>query len=386
VNVFVPFLFCHVFTPLGKATLLQEKSQWSRGFSDCFGEGDRLSLSLNFLSSHGKARSGLQSDKNPIQLWEKEQEDQAKMQELGWIWVNGELVKWQEAKTHVLTHALHYGTAVFEGIRCYKTVKGPAVFRLYEHIRRLFDSAHIIKMCLPYTPEEVKQATLQVIQANGVEECYIRPLAFRGYGEMGIDPSRCEVDFVIAVWCWGAYMGDKALREGVRAKISSYARSYINSSSPRAKTSANYLNSVLAKLEAKELGYDEAILLDVNGFVAEGSGENIFYVKNGVIFTPHPYAILLGITRDAVMQIAWGLGLEVRETLVTRDDLYLADEAFFTGTAAEITPLVEIDGRKIGDGKPGPITRRLQETFFRVVRGEEPAYEGWLTYVKGGEV
>lgn len=304
------------------------------------------------------------------------------MQELEWIWVNGKLVRWQEAKTHVLTHALHYGTAVFEGIRCYKTSQGPAVFRLDEHIRRLFDSAHIIRMCLPYTQEEVKKATLSVIRANNVEECYIRPLAFRGYGEMGVDPTRCEVDFVIAVWCWGAYMGEKALREGVRAKISSYARSYINSSSPRAKTSANYLNSALAKMEAKELGYDEAILLDVNGFVAEGSGENIFYVKNGILYTPHPYSILLGITRDSVIRIAKNLGLEVQETLVTRDDLYLADEAFFTGTAAEITPIVEIDGRMVGTGKPGEVTRRLQEVFFRVVRGEEPGYERWLSYVK----
>lgn len=304
------------------------------------------------------------------------------MQELEWIWINGELVRWSEAKTHVLTHALHYGTAAFEGIRCYKTSKGPAVFRLNEHVRRLFDSAHLIKMCLPYTEKEIKEATLAVIRANTVEECYIRPLAFRGYGEMGVDPTNCQVDCIIAVWQWGAYMGEKALREGVRAKVSSYTRSHINSTSPRAKVSANYLNSALAKMEAKELGYDEAILLDVNGFVAEGSGENIFYVKNGVICTPHPYAILLGITRDAVIQIATGLGLVVRETLVTRDDLYLADEAFFTGTAAEITPIVEIDGRTVGKGKPGEITRRLQEVFFRVVRGEEPGYEHWLTYVK----
>ncbi|MGQ9474023.1 MAG: branched-chain amino acid transaminase [Candidatus Caldatribacteriaceae bacterium] len=304
------------------------------------------------------------------------------MQELEWIWVNGKLVRWQEAKTHVLTHALHYGTAVFEGIRCYKTLRGSAVFRLNEHIQRLFDSAHIIRMCLPYSQEEVKEATLSVIRANKVEECYIRPLAFRGYGEMGIDPTKCGVDFVIAAWCWGAYMGDKALREGVRAKISSYARSYINSSSPKAKTSANYLNSALAKMEAKELGYDEAILLDLNGFVAEGSGENIFYVKNGIVYTPHPYSILLGITRDSVIQIATNLGFTVKETLATRDDLYLADEAFFTGTAAEITPIVEIDGRKIGTGKPGRITQQLQEVFFRVVRGEEKGYESWLSYVE----
>jgi branched-chain amino acid aminotransferase len=304
------------------------------------------------------------------------------MQELEWIWVNGELVKWQEAKIHVLTHALHYGTAVFEGIRCYKTSRGPAVFRLDEHIQRLFDSAHIIKMCLPYSKEEVKEATLAVIRANQVEECYIRPIAFRGYGEMGVDPTRCAVYFAIAVWCWGAYRGEKALREGVRAKVSSYVRNFINSSSLRAKVSGNYLNSALAKMEAKELGYDEAILLDVHGFVSEGSGENIFYVKNGILYTPHPYSILLGITRDSVIQIAERLGIVVRETLVTRDDLYLADEAFFTGTAAEITPIVEVDGRTVGSGKPGDVTRRLQDVFFRVVRGEEPGYESWLSYVK----
>ncbi|MCS7242005.1 MAG: branched-chain-amino-acid transaminase [Candidatus Caldatribacterium sp.] len=303
------------------------------------------------------------------------------MQELRLIWRNGKLVDWKEATTHVLTHALHYGTAVFEGIRCYKTKKGPAVFRLKEHVRRLFDSARIIKMTIPYTPREIEEAILATIRANEVEECYIRPVVFRGYGEMGVDPSRCEVDCAIAVWCWGAYMGDKALREGIRAKISSYVRIYVNSGSPRAKTSANYLNSALAKMEAKELGYDEAILLDAYGFVAEGSGENIFYVKDGVLYTPHPYSILLGITRDTVMRLAGDLGIPVRETFCTRDDLYLADEAFFTGTAAEITPIVEIDGRYIGDGKPGPLTRKLQEVFFRVVRGEEAKYEHWLTYV-----
>lgn len=303
------------------------------------------------------------------------------MQELRLIWRNGKLVDWKEATTHVLTHALHYGTAVFEGIRCYKTRKGPAVFRLKEHVQRLFDSAHIIRMPIPYTHREIAEAVLETIRANEVEECYIRPVVFRGYGEMGVDPSRCAVDCAIAVWCWGAYMGDQALRNGVRAKISSYVRVHVNSGSPRAKTSANYLNSALAKMEAKELGYDEAILLDAHGFVAEGSGENIFYVKHGVLYTPHPYAILLGITRDTVMHLAQDLGIPVRETLCTRDDLYLADEAFFTGTAAEITPIVEIDGRRIGDGKPGPLTRKLQEVFFRVVRGEEPKYEHWLTYI-----
>jgi len=255
------------------------------------------------------------------------------------------------------------------------------VFRLGDHIQRLFDSARIIKMCIPYSQKELYQATLETIRRNQVEECYIRPLVFRGYGEMGVDPTSCEVISAIAVWRWGAYMGEKGLKHGIRAKISSYTRNSMNASSPRAKTSANYLNSALAKTEAKELGYDEAILLDMHGFVSEGSGENIFMVKKGVLYTPHPYSILLGITRDTVIRLALDLEYDVRETHCTRDDHYLADEAFFTGTAAEITPIVEVDGRPIGDGKPGPVTRQLQEIFFRVIRGEEAAYIDWLDYV-----
>jgi branched-chain amino acid aminotransferase len=303
------------------------------------------------------------------------------MQELSSIWLNGKIVDWKDATTHVLTHALHYGTSVFEGIRCYKTIQGSAVFRLGDHIQRLFDSARIIKMCIPYSQKELYQATLETIRRNQVEECYIRPLVFRGYGEMGVDPTSCEVISAIAVWRWGAYMGEKGLKHGIRAKISSYTRNSMNASSPRAKTSANYLNSALAKTEAKELGYDEAILLDMHGFVSEGSGENIFMVKKGVLYTPHPYSILLGITRDTVIRLALDLEYDVRETHCTRDDLYLADEAFFTGTAAEITPIVEVDGRPIGDGKPGPVTRQLQEIFFRVIRGEEAAYIDWLDYI-----
>jgi len=303
------------------------------------------------------------------------------MQELSSIWLNGKIVDWKDATTHVLTHALHYGTSVFEGIRCYKTIQGSAVFRLGDHIQRLFDSARIIKMSIPYSQKELYQATLETIRRNQVEECYIRPLVFRGYGEMGVDPTSCEVISAIAVWRWGAYMGEKGLKHGIRAKISSYTRNSMNASSPRAKTSANYLNSALAKTEAKELGYDEAILLDMQGFVSEGSGENIFMVKKGVLYTPHPYSILLGITRDTVIRLALDLEYDVRETHCTRDDLYLADEAFFTGTAAEITPIVEVDGRPIGDGKPGPVTRQLQEIFFRVIRGEEATYIDWLDYV-----
>ncbi len=303
------------------------------------------------------------------------------MQELASIWLNGKKVDWKDATTHVLTHALHYGTAVFEGIRCYKTDQGSAVFRLGDHIERLFDSARIIKMAIPYGKKEFYQACLDTIRWNKVDECYIRPLVFRGYGEMGVDPTTCDVFAAIAVWRWGAYMGEKGIQHGIRAKISSYTRNSMNASSPRAKTSANYLNSALAKAEAKELGYDEAILLDMHGFVSEGSGENIFLVKKGVICTPHPYSILLGITRDTVIRLALDLEYDVRETHCTRDDLYLADEAFFTGTAAEITPIIEVDGRPIGDGKPGPVTRQLQELFFRVVHGKEEAYQDWLDLV-----
>lgn len=303
------------------------------------------------------------------------------MQELELIWINGEMIKWNEARLHVLTHALHYGTAVFEGIRCYKTAEGPAVFRLKEHVRRLFDSASIIRLGIPYAQGEVERSILETIRINRVEECYIRPIAFRGYGKMGVDPTECVVDLVIGVWVWGAYMGDQGLKEGIRAKISSYARNSINTSSPRAKTSANYLNASLAKMEATELGFDEAIMLDLHGFVSEGSGENIFYIKDEVIYTPHPYSILMGITRHSVMTIARDLGYSVQETLATRDDLYLADEAFFTGTAAEITPIREIDGRPVGRGRPGPITQRLQDIFFRIVQGEEEAYRKWLTPV-----
>ncbi|MDK2897366.1 MAG: branched-chain amino acid aminotransferase [Candidatus Atribacteria bacterium] len=303
------------------------------------------------------------------------------MQELEWIWMNGQKMPWKEATTHVLTHALHYGTGVFEGIRCYDTIRGPAVFRLHDHLLRLFDSAKVVRMEIPYTIDQLTQASLELIVANRVKECYIRPLAFRGYGEMGVDPTNCKVDCVIAAWQWGKYMGEKGIKEGIRAKISSYTRTYINSASPRAKTTANYLNSALAKVEARDLGYDEAILLDSNGFLSEGSGENLFLVKNGVILTPHPYSILLGITRGSVIEIARQLGLEVQETLCTRDDLYLADEAFFTGTAAEITPIVEVDSRVIGDGKPGEITKKLQNAFFEIVKGDNPDYDKWLTYV-----
>jgi len=302
------------------------------------------------------------------------------IQEVEKIWMNGSLVDWKDAKIHVLTHALHYGSGVFEGIRCYKTAKGPAVFRLREHIDRLEDSAKIYMKALPYTTDQICAATKQLIKANKLEECYIRPIIYRGYGEMGLDPTRSKVDVAIAAWVWGTYLGEEGLKNGIRAKISSFQRISPNILPSSAKATGQYINSILAKLEASDVGYDEAIMLDNRGFVSEGPGENIFMVKNGVICTPPEHAsVLLGITRDSVMQIAADMGYEVREIDLTRGNLYLADEAFFTGTAAEITPIRNIDGREIG--KPGPITKRIQEKYFDVVHGKDKKYEKWLEYV-----
>ena len=297
------------------------------------------------------------------------------------IWMNGSLVNWKDAKIHVLTHALHYGSGVFEGIRCYKTAKGPAVFRLREHMDRLEDSAKIYMKSIQYTTEQLCEATRQLIKANKLEECYIRPIIYRGYGEMGLDPTKSKVDVAIAAWVWGTYLGEEGLKNGIRAKISSFQRISPNILPSSAKATGQYINSILAKLEATDVGYDEAIMLDNRGFVSEGPGENIFMVKNGVIYTPPEHAsVLLGITRDSVMEIAADMGYEVKETDLTRGNLYLADEAFFTGTAAEITPIRNIDGRVIG--KPGPITKRIQEKYFDVVRGKDRKYEKWLEYIR----
>ena len=302
------------------------------------------------------------------------------IQEVDKIWMNGELVDWKEAKIHVLTHALHYGSAVFEGIRCYKTVDGPAVFRLEEHIDRLFDSAKIYFMELPYSPEELRTATKEMIKANGLEECYIRPIAFRGYGEMGLSPLQSPVDVAIAVWPWGAYLGEEGLKNGIRANISSFERISPNSLPPLAKATGQYLNSIMAKIECLRAGFDEAILMDYRGFVSEGPGENIFMVKDGIIYTPSEHAsILKGITRDSVMKIAEDMGHKVVEIDINRDALYLADEAFFTGTAVELTPIREIDGYTIG--KPGEITKKLQDKFFEITRGNDKNYNAWLDFV-----
>jgi branched-chain amino acid aminotransferase len=299
------------------------------------------------------------------------------------IWMNGSFVKWDEANVHILTHSLHYGTAVFEGIRCYKTDNGSAVFRLREHVNRLFDSAQICHMEMPFTREAVTDAILETIRVNRIEACYIRPLAYIGYGAMGIYPKENPISLSIAVWPWGSYLGEEGLKNGIRVKISSFTRPHVNATLVRSKTSANYANSLLAKREALRNGYDEAMLLDTDGYVAEGSGENVFIVKNGIIKTPPLTAILEGITRDTVIRLAGVRGMKLREERFTRDELYIADEAFFTGTAAEITPIREVDNRTIGAGKPGPVTKELQAAFFEIVHGRDRIHADWLTPVNG---
>jgi len=298
------------------------------------------------------------------------------------IWMDGKLVLWNDAKVHVLTHTLHYGTGVFEGIRCYKTNSGSAVFRLKEHVDRLFASAHICLMEIPFTREQVTEAILETIRVNKIDACYIRPLAYIGYGAMGIYPKANPVNLSIAVWPWGSYLGEEGLKNGIRVKISSFTRPSVNSTMVRSKTTANYANSLLAKREALKDGYDEAMLLDTDGYVAEGSGENVFIVRNGVIKTPPLTSILEGITRDTIMQLAAKRGMRLVEERFTRDELYVADEAFFSGTAAEITPIREVDNRKIGAGKTGPVTKVLQKAFFDIVQGRDKKHASWLTFVK----
>jgi branched-chain amino acid aminotransferase len=300
------------------------------------------------------------------------------MQETEKIWMNGELVPWADAKVHVLSHAMHYGSGVFEGIRAYATDRGPAVFRLIDHLRRLERSSEVYFMQLPYSLEELRQATHDVIAANGIETCYVRPLAFRGYGELGINPLNCPVDVIIAVWPWGAYLGEEALEHGVRVMTSSWRRIGPNTLPATAKASGQYLNSQLAKMEAMHSGYDEAILLNEQGFLADGSGENVFMVQDGVLSTPPTTASCLpGITRDTVVRVARGMGYEVREVDIVRSDLYHADEVFFTGTAAEITPIRSIDDHEIG---AGPITKRIQTEFFAITSGRSELSPEYLDY------
>ncbi|GDX30186.1 branched chain amino acid aminotransferase [Actinomycetes bacterium] len=298
------------------------------------------------------------------------------------IWMDGKLVDWDDARIHVLTHTLHYGTGVFEGIRAYPTERGPAVFRLTEHMSRLHDSALLLHIEIPYSVDELVAATLETIRANEVESCYIRPLAYLGYGEMGLNPLPCEVNVSIALWPWGTYLGDEGLAKGVRVKISSWRRMDPNVNPVAAKGTGIYVNSSLAKVEALKAGYDEAILLNSSGSVAEATGENIFVVKKGVLYTPPlSSGALDGLTRDSIITIARDFGYEVRVQTMLRTDLYLADEAFLCGTAAEVVPIREVDDRVIGD--PGEITRRIQETYFAAAHGQVEAYAHWLEYANG---
>jgi len=303
------------------------------------------------------------------------------LEESKYIWMDGKLVDWADAKVHILTHTLHYGTGAFEGIRCYKTKSGSAVFRLQEHVKRLFDSCHILQMEMPFTRDEISRAILKTIKANKLKECYIRPLVYLGYGTMGLYPKENPVSVSIATWPWGAYLGDDGIKKGIRVKVSSFTRLHVNVTMTKSKTCGDYVNSTLAKREAIACGYDEALILDTSGYVAEGTGQNIFIVRDGILMTPPLPSVLEGITRRSIMEIAKKEKIEVKETNFTRDEIYIADEAFFTGTAAEVTPIREADGRSIGNGSPGPVTKKLQKLFFKIVKGEERAYKSWLTYV-----
>jgi branched-chain amino acid aminotransferase len=298
------------------------------------------------------------------------------------IWMDGKFVDWDKATVHVLTHTLHYGLGVFEGIRCYETKKGPAIFRLEEHIHRLFNSAHIFLMDIPYSIEEIRDAIIGTVRINRIKECYIRPIVYIGYGAMGLYPKGNPVNVSIAAWSWGAYLGDEGLSKGIRVKTSSFIRNHVNANMTRGKVCGYYVNSQLAKKEAIACGYDEALLLDTEGYVSEGSGENIFLIRNGVLKTTPLTSILEGITRNSIMRIAADKKIPVVEERFTRDELYIADEAFFTGTAAEVTPIRELDGRIIGAGNPGPVTRELQSIFFDIVKGKNKKYDSWLTQVK----
>jgi branched-chain amino acid aminotransferase len=302
----------------------------------------------------------------------------------GLIWYDGKLVEWRDATTHVLTHSLHYGLAVFEGVRAYNTPSGPAIFRLKEHTERMFNSAKIFMMQIPFTREQLFEAQREVVRANKLESCYLRPLAFYGSEKLGVSPKGNKVHVSIAAWPWGAYLGEEGLEKGIRVKTSSFQRHHINVSMVRSKTAGHYVNSILANMEALNDGYDEALLLDTQGFVAEGAGENLFIVKDGQVFEPEMVSGLTGITRATVLDLARDLGYPVTQRPMTRDDVYLADEAFFTGTAAEITPIRELDGRTLGAGKRGPITEKIQTLFFDVVNGRAPKYKHWLTPVNEG--
>jgi branched-chain amino acid aminotransferase len=299
----------------------------------------------------------------------------------GVIWYDGKLVDWRSATTHVLTHTLHYGMGVFEGVRAYKTDKGAAIFRLQDHTDRLFNSAHILQMKMPFSKQEISDAMCAAVRENKLESAYIRPMAFYGAEAMGIAAKTLSTHVICAAWSWGAYMGDEALTRGIRVKTSSFSRHHVNITMCKAKANGNYMNSILAHQEAAQDGYDEALLLDVDGFVAEGSGENVFIVRKGKLITPDLTSALEGVTRDTIVQLAGELGIEVIEKRITRDEVYTADEAFFTGTAAEVTPIRELDNRAIGTGTRGPITEKLQALYFDVVKGKSAKHADWLTLV-----
>lgn len=300
----------------------------------------------------------------------------------GKIWMDGQMVDWRDAKIHVLTHTLHYGCGAFEGVRAYNTAGGTAIFRLQEHTERLFNSAKILRMKLPFTPEQLNQAQLDVVKANKLDSCYLRPLVWIGDKKLGVSPKGNTIHAMVAAWAWGAYLGEEGLKRGIRVKTSSYTRHHVNITMTQAKAVSNYSNSILANMEATDDGYDEALLLDAAGFVSEGAGENIFVVKNGVVYTPDLSAgALNGITRNTIFHIAKDLGLEIVQKRITRDEVYIADEAFFTGTAAEVTPIRELDRIEIGAGSRGPVTEKIQNAFFDIVNGRNPQYAHWLTKV-----
>lgn len=299
----------------------------------------------------------------------------------GFIWFNGNLVDWRNAQTHVLTHTLHYGMGVFEGVRAYETSKGAAIFRLQDHTKRLFNSAKITGMHLPYTQEQINQAHIEVVKANKLSSCYFRPMAFYGSNKLGVAPDQNDVQVIVAAWPWGAYLGEEGMQRGIRVQISSFTRHHPNITMIKAKANGNYMNSIMANTEATRNGYDEAIMLDANGFVAEGSGENVFIINDGKLYTPALDAALDGITRRTVIAIAADMQLTVTEKRITRDEVYCADEVFFTGTAAEVTPIREVDGRTIGCGARGPLTTEIQQRYFDIVHGKNAKYESWLTYI-----
>ena len=300
----------------------------------------------------------------------------------GKIWMDGQMVDWRDAKIHVLTHTLHYGCGAFEGVRAYNTVNGTAIFRLQEHTDRLFNSAKILRMQLPFSKDEVNQAQIDVVKANNLESCYLRPLTWIGSQKLGVSPKGNQIHLMVAAWAWGAYLGEEGMQRGIRVKTSSYTRHHVNITMTQAKAVSNYSNSILANMEALDDGYDEALLLDAAGFVSEGAGENIFVVKDGVVYTPDLSAgALNGITRNTVLHICKDLGLDLVQKRITRDEVYIADEAFFTSTTAEVTPIRELDRVQIDSGSRGPITEKIQSAFFDIVNGRNPKYAHWLTKV-----